>query len=88
MKYSIENIVNNDVITMNSASWILKILGQHFVKYIIVSPLYLQLKQNNIDYKLQVYFFNLKNNKGQNQNICMQMQFANFQAHSTFIIVY
>ena len=48
MKYSIEHIVNNIVITMYGASWGMEISGEHFVKYIV----HLKLIQDNIEYKL------------------------------------
>ena len=36
VKYSFGDIVNDIVVTMYSAKWVLEILGDHFVKYMIV----------------------------------------------------
>ena len=35
-KYSIGNVINNIVVTMDSARWVLEILGDRFIKYMIV----------------------------------------------------
>ena len=35
-KYSIENTVNNSMITMCGARWALEISGEHFMKYVII----------------------------------------------------
>ena len=37
VKYSIRNMVNDIVITVYGARWVLEILGEHFVKYDFVA---------------------------------------------------
>ena len=46
------DIVNNIVITMYGASWVLEISGEHFVKYMTNhSAEHLKLIQNTTEYK-------------------------------------
>ena len=53
IKYSSGNVVSNIVIAVCSARWVLQILWEHFVKYIIVY-IYLHAAsiQNNTESKL------------------------------------
>ena len=53
LKYSTGNIVNDTVMTVHGAKWVLNISGDHFVKYLITYLLavHLKLTQNNIECK-------------------------------------
>lgn len=47
-KRTIGNLVNNIVRTMFGASWVLEMLGDHSVKYVIVRPLGTMPESNKI----------------------------------------
>lgn len=46
VKYSAGTIVNNIIMTMYSARWVLELLGDHFMNYMNVYPLHCVLETN------------------------------------------